>query len=217
MTRENGPFPVQKPLTTNGEFLVSHLTAQPVLSSRADRSTLRSKAEGRPSTNRSSRSIRILVAIDGSKDSIRAVNYVGRLLRSTPGVSVTLFHVLNPLPPVFREHGGSENPDREEQLGKQLRKDRKTWYRKEQKLESKILSKAQHMLERSGFPASRIRLKFGYDDDIVETILDEARKGHYQTIVVGRHGVSGLKKLFFGGITRRLLQQAAGCAVWVVE
>ena len=161
--------------------------------------------------------MRILVAVDGSKDSTRAVKYVGRLLRTTSGVNVTLFHVLNPLPPVLREHGGSEDPVREEALGRQLRKDRKTWYRKEQKLESNILSKARQTLERTGFRASRIRLKFGYEEDVAGTILEEARKGHYQAIVVGRHGVSGLKKLFFGGITHRLLRQATGCAVWVVE
>jgi len=41
--------------------------------------------------------------------------------------SVTFFHVFNPLPPVLREHGGSEDPGREEQLGRQFRKDRNTW------------------------------------------------------------------------------------------
>ncbi|MGE3151805.1 MAG: universal stress protein [Nitrospiraceae bacterium] len=161
--------------------------------------------------------MRILVAVDGSKDSTRAVQHVGRLLRSTPAVTVTLFHVLNPLPPVLREHGGSEDPAREEELGRQLRRERKDWYKQEQRLESPILSKARRTLERTGFHASRIRMKFGYGEDIVETILEEARKGGYQAIVVGRRGVSGLKSLFFGGITRRLLKQAGGYAVWVVE
>jgi nucleotide-binding universal stress UspA family protein len=50
---------------------------------------------------------------------------------------------------------------------------------------------------------------------VTRTILEEARNGHYDTVVVGGGGVSGMKKLFFGGITR-LLQQALGCAVWVV-
>ncbi|WHZ14682.1 MAG: hypothetical protein OJF52_001522 [Nitrospira sp.] len=70
--------------------------------------------------------MKILVAVDDSKDSTRAVKYVGRLLRTVSRASVTLFHVLNPLLPILREHGGSEDPVREEALGKQLRKDRKT-------------------------------------------------------------------------------------------
>jgi nucleotide-binding universal stress UspA family protein len=169
------------------------------------------------STQRSGLVIRILVAVDGSKSSTRAVKFVGRLLRATPAVSVTLFHVLNPLPPVLREHGGSEDPVREEQLGRQLSKARKSWYRNEQKLESPILSKARRTLERTGFRSSRIRWKFGYEEDVAGTILEEARKGRYQAIVVGRRGLSGLKRLFSGGITRRLLKRATGRTVWVVE
>ncbi|MDF0643811.1 MAG: universal stress protein [Nitrospira sp.] len=199
------------------KFLVSPSAPQRLLRKRADRSTFNSKVEGRSSTDLSDLPMRILVAVDGSKDSTRAVKYVGRLLRSTPGVSVTLFHVLNPLPPILREHGGSEDPVREEQLGRQLRRERKDWYRKEQRLESPILSKARRAIETTGFRGSRIHLKFGYEDDVAGAILEEARTGRYGTLVVGRRGVSGLKKLFFGGITRRLLQQASGCAVWVVE
>lgn len=161
--------------------------------------------------------MRILVAVDGSKDSTRAVKYVGQLLHTVSSVTVTLFHVLNPLPPVLREHGGSEDPVREEQLGKQLRKDQEAWYRNERKLESNILSRARRTLEGTGFRASRIRLKFGYEEDVARTILEEAQTGRYRTIVLGRHGVSGLKKFFFGGISRRLLKQAAGRTVWVVE
>lgn len=217
MTRQKGQNPIPKTLPMKRELLASPFAAQRALSKRADRSKSRSKVGWRSSTTRSSLSNRILVAVDGSKDSTRAVKYVGQLLHTISGVTVTLFHVLNPLPPVLREHGGSEDPVREEQLGKQLRKDQETWYRKERKLESNILSKARQTLERTGFRPSRIRLKFGYEEDVARTILEEAQKGRYQTIVVGRHGVSGLKKLFFGGITRSLLKQAAGRAVWVVE
>lgn len=218
MTRKNGRYPTPKTSTTKWELATSRSAhPQRLFSKQADRDTLSLKGGRRPSTDHNNLSVRVLVAVDGSKDSTRAVKYVGRLLRTTSDVNVTLFHVLNPLPPVLREHGGSEDPVREEQLGKQLRKDRETWYRKERGLESDILSKARQTLEKTGFRASRIRLKFGYEDDVAGTILEEAQKGRYQTIVVGRHGVSGLKKLFFGGITRKLLQQATGCAIWVVE
>jgi nucleotide-binding universal stress UspA family protein len=218
MTRKNGQHPIPKTSTMKRELPTSRSAhPQRLFSKRAHQDILSRKVGRRPTTQHNNLSARVLVAVDGSKDSTRAVKYVGRLLRTTSDVNVTLFHVLNPVPPVLREHGGSEDPVREEQLGKQLRKDRETWYRKERRLESNILSKARQTLEQTGFRASRIRLKFGYEDDVAGTILEEAQKGRYQTIVVGRHGVSGLKKFFFGGITRKLLQQATGRAVWVVE
>ena len=61
--------------------------------------------------------MRILVAVDESENSHRAVQYVGALLRRTPDVAVTLFHVLKPMPRELLEHGGSENPAAEAKLG----------------------------------------------------------------------------------------------------
>ena len=48
---------------------------------------------------------KILIAVDESDQSVRAVQYVGSLLRETQDVSVTLFHVLNPMPRELMEHG----------------------------------------------------------------------------------------------------------------
>lgn len=161
--------------------------------------------------------MRILVALDGSKGSSRVVTYVGRLLRDTPHIQLTLLHVLKPLPPVLREHGGSEDPDREEQLGRQLRKDRKAWYTREKKAESSILAQARARLERIGFDPARIHLKFGYDEDVALSILEEAQKGRYATIVVGRKSSSSMKRWLFGGVSRQVLREATGRVVWVVE
>ncbi|MBU6435088.1 MAG: universal stress protein, partial [Nitrospirae bacterium] len=63
--------------------------------------------------------MRILLAIDESENSHRVVQYVGSLLRWTPDAAVTLFHVLKPMPRELLEHGGSENPAAEVQLGVQ--------------------------------------------------------------------------------------------------
>ena len=60
--------------------------------------------------------MKILVAVDESENSHRAVQYVGVLLRETPNVTITLFHVLKPMPRELLEHGGSENPVAEARL-----------------------------------------------------------------------------------------------------
>ena len=161
--------------------------------------------------------MRILVALDGSKGSSRVVAYVGRILRDSLRVKLTLLHVLKPLPLELREHGGSEDPDREEQLSRQLRTDQKTWYKRGQKSESWILEKAHASLERIGFDPARFRIKFGYDEDVVLSILEEAQKGRYTTIVVGRKGSSSMKRLFFGSVSHQVLREATGRVVWVVE
>lgn len=161
--------------------------------------------------------MRILLAVDESENSHRAVKYVGSLLRRTPDTAVTLFHVLKPMPRELLEHGGSENPTAEAQLGQQLRKEQEVWIRREGESESHVLNKAYETLTQSGFDKSQVALKIGHEDDIAQNILEEARNGNHETIVVGRHGTSRVKRLFGGGVTDQLLRDAKGFAIWVVE
>ena len=161
--------------------------------------------------------MRILVAVDESENSNRAVKYVGSLLRETSDTAVTLFHVLKPMPRGLLEHGGSENPAAEAQLSEQLRRDQEAWIRQEAERECPFLIKAFETLTQSGFDRSRVALRIGHEDDIARNILEEARNGKHETIVVGRHGTSRAKRLFGGGVTDQLLRDAKGFAIWVVE
>ena len=160
--------------------------------------------------------MRILLTVDESENSQRAVSYVGSLLRRTPDVSITLFHVLKPMPRKLMEHGGSENPVIEGRLGAQLRDDQDTWYRAERESECRVLTKAQATLEKAGFDTSRVALKFGHEEDVARNILEEAAAGKYETIVMGRHGSSGIKHIFGGGVTDQVLRDAQDFAIWVV-
>ena len=161
--------------------------------------------------------MQILLTVDESENSQRSIRYVGSLLRQTPDVTITLFHVLKPMPRKFLEHGGSENPVIEARLGAQLRDDQETWSRRERELECFVLAQAREVLAKTGFDITRVALKFGHEEDIARSILEEARSGGHETIVVGRHGTSGIKRMFGGGVTDQLLRDAKGFAIWVVE
>jgi nucleotide-binding universal stress UspA family protein len=159
----------------------------------------------------------MLVAVDESESSHRAVQYVGSLLRGRTDTQVTLFHVLKPMPRGLLEHGGSENPAAESRLGAQLRKDQQAWIRQETESECPVLLKARETLAHSGFDSGRVELRIGHEEDIARNILEEGRSGKHDTIVVGRHGTSRVKRLFGGSVTDSLLQDAKGFAIWVVE
>lgn len=163
-----------------------------------------------------SAAMRILLAVDESENSHRVVQYVGSFLRRTPDAVITLFHVLKPMPRRLLEHGGSENPAVEAQLSVQLRNEQDAWIRKERELECHVLKQACETLAQSGFDMSRVVVKYGHDDDIARNILEEARSGHHDTIVVGRQGISRIKQIFGGGTADYLLHAAKGFAIWVV-
>ncbi len=161
--------------------------------------------------------MRLLLAVDDSENAHRAVRYVGSLLTRTSEVAITLFHVLKPVPRGLLEHGGSENPAIEEELSARLREDRATWIRKERETECPVLRKACDTLAQSGFDTSCVTLKFGHEDDVAANILEEARSGHHDTIAVGRRGISRVTRMFGGGVTDRLLRDAKGFAIWIIE
>ena len=161
--------------------------------------------------------MRILVAVDESENSHRAVKYVGSVLRGRPDTAVTLFHVLKPVPRELLEHGGSESPAAEARLSQELRKEQEAWIRQEAEFECPVLIQACETLTQSGFDRNQVTLKIGHEDDIVRNILEAARDGKHDTIVVGRHGTSRITRLFGGGVTDQLLRDAKGFAVWVVE
>src|SRR5262249_21796494 len=56
----------------------------------------------------------ILIAVDDSEASYRAVAYVGSIMSGCEGFRVCLLHALPPLPREFLEFGGSEDPQQEE-------------------------------------------------------------------------------------------------------
>jgi nucleotide-binding universal stress UspA family protein len=160
--------------------------------------------------------MRLLVAVDDSENAHRAVRYIGLILARAPDVAVTLFHVLKPIPRALLEHGGSENPAIEEQLSARLRQEREQWIRRWE-AECPVLTKACETLAQSGFNTSSVTLKFGHEDDVAANILEEARIGHHDTIVVGRRGLSRITRMYIGGVTDRLLRDANGFAIWIIQ
>jgi nucleotide-binding universal stress UspA family protein len=161
--------------------------------------------------------MRILVAIDGSACSTRAVKYVAEMLRARPDAEVMVFHVLAPLPPKLREHGGSEDPMKEARLGAKLRKAQQAWYKLERKAEQGILQKAKRVLKHAGLHGAQVQVRLGNEDNIARNIIETARSDGYTTIVVGRRGRSGIKRFSSGGVTDRLIRTGSGFTIWIVE
>lgn len=158
----------------------------------------------------------MLIVVDDSSESAKTLHYVGLLLRDIRDVTITLFHVLNPMPRELMEHGGSENPDTEARLSAQLRQAQEEWVRTEEALEYPILIKALEELGQTGFPLDRVSLKLGHERDVADTIIDEVHGGEYGTLVVTRYARGSGRRLFGYGMIDRLMRELPGTAVWIV-
>ena len=159
---------------------------------------------------------RVLVAIDGSKASERAVSYVGDLLSGTSACRVRLFHVVEPIGPSWASvHGdlttesGAPEGDPRTQLIEEAK--RRAGPVLERMVE--VLTRAgieRDCVESSWFTAAR-------EDSLSREVLELAREQGYRTLVVGRTALPWYREIFRRHLGERLVKEGEGLTIWIVE
>lgn len=145
----------------------------------------------------------ILIAVDESENARRAVSYVGQLLGGLSGFKVKLLHVI---------------PDPEEDYFPDAQEKEKWISRTKEKVERMLTDYRQLLLDH-GFSGDDVSVQhtLRYCPSMAECILTELDKTLYDTIVVGRQGVSRSEEFLFGSISSKIVNHAQDCTVWVVR
>jgi nucleotide-binding universal stress UspA family protein len=158
----------------------------------------------------------VLIAVDGSRNSLRAVEYAGRVFASNAEARLMLFHVL---PAISRM-----SLNREEIKAIDARKGERAdlvdlyWQVEDEDKMGRFFAEATNLLVLVGVRPEQIKSKCGVKEgEIAPAILDEVELGHYETLVVGRRGLSRMREFFLGSISTEVVREAQGCAVCVVE
>ena len=162
----------------------------------------------------------ILIAVDDSEASHRAVEYVADMLGRQYKFFVTLFHVLPTLPPSLLEHGGSENPAIEEAKEEEIRNRQASWLEEVKRTAQPTLERAKAVLRDARIPARDIAVQFYAPvsgESLVSDILQAAQKANCETIVVGRETFSGLHRLLKHHVADDLIRRGHHHTIWVVE
>jgi len=148
----------------------------------------------------------VLVCVDSSENSLRAVDHAGFMLSGTD-CHVTLFHTVRHL----RRFVPMEVLEGAEELQEQ-------WKSKAGEEIAPYMEKAQGMLQNAGLTKEQIGINVvDGSRSAADDILKEARDNGYGTIVLGRHGQTKIKEFVFGSATSKVLLHSAGLAIWVVQ
>lgn len=150
---------------------------------------------------------RILVAVDGSDNALRAAAEAVRMAQGNPNAQLTLITVVPFVDPVFafgplvttQQVAEAEKKAADEVL----------------KNAEEVIARAKEavdLTEQSGIKVESL-VQIG---DPAQAIIECAAKGGYEIIVMGRRGMGLLKELLLGSVSSKVLQLAP-CPVLLVR
>jgi 2,4-dienoyl-CoA reductase-like NADH-dependent reductase (Old Yellow Enzyme family)/nucleotide-binding universal stress UspA family protein len=162
------------------------LTNRPALCSQWDKT----KMIRRKSMSKKVRAprMKILLAVDGSEDSVMGASYAADMLVNRKDVTVKILHIQT-----------------EESI-------------KNKKETKEMIDLAQSLLLETGIPKEAISIHVRKENaGVARDILDEIKEGGYNTVILGRRGNSGALQFLFGSVSKKVLQNTKDCTVWVVD
>jgi len=156
---------------------------------------------------------RILACLDGSEESMLCLSHLADVMDTTKNFEVTLFHAAqsfrgfrNFMRGVFFSAGDKAAIEKME-----------SELEKVASLMEPSFDKARAALISGGVDPARIHQKIVRGaTHSAQAIIDEAEKGKYDTILVGRRGLSKVEEFIMGRVSNRVIHMAKDKTVWVV-
>jgi nucleotide-binding universal stress UspA family protein len=147
----------------------------------------------------------MLLAVDGSENCCRAVDYVGTFAAAT-GAEVTLFSVVRDFKLQLLDVCTPRGEEIENKLLEEVERDI-----------CSMFDSYRERLEQAGVEGTRISIKHKLRSQTsAGDILEEASEGNYGALIMGRRGLSAIRELPLGQVATKVLHRAKGTAVWIV-
>jgi nucleotide-binding universal stress UspA family protein len=145
----------------------------------------------------------ILIAVDTSENSRRAVQYVADMLGGIRGFYVAILHIIR-------------EPEEDEFA---VEEEKEKWFISHRQQADRMLEEYRQILLDANFAPEDVdtRSALRYCPSMAECILEEWDQLEYKTLVVGRKGLSHKEEFLFGSISGKIVRIARNCTVWVVE
>lgn len=150
---------------------------------------------------------RILVAVDGSRQAIDSVRYVSQLV-GPEDTEVVLFHVISK---------ASESLwDRPEVADVEQLSETSPWELQQEKTMQGFFDAARNILAEKGFSENMIVQQIHQrKQGIARDIIVEAREG-YDCVVAGRVGMNPITRLVMGSVASKLAATLTHTPLWLV-
>jgi len=151
---------------------------------------------------------RVLIAVDGSNESLEVVRYVGASARPE-NVEIVLYTVLGKVPEVFWDMGKTP-------LWQPRIEAARKWEKKQLDHAMAFMASAVQMLKEYGFLPTRITTRISpQETGIARDIIAEARR-RYDVLVIGRGKSGPLQDQVLGSVADKIVSTATAPSLWLV-
>ncbi len=146
----------------------------------------------------------ILIAVDGSEGSLRAVDHIAFMFSDNPETKITLLHAI----PKFGEYNPIDFNESDEEL-------KDLMIRGDEKRIDRFFDHAMHTFHKAGIDKKQLNIKtVSCGINTGKAIVNEIRKGNFKTVVLGRNGASN--SFFFGSVSRYIIDKTENRTIWLV-
>jgi len=163
---------------------------------------------------------RLLVVVDETESSNRVLDYLGSLFARQRNVHFWLTYLLPRLPAGLLESGGAEAPAAEERVEASLQREQERWMSALDSTSEDVLSPAAARLRRAGIRRDSIAACPSSPKDnrsAAGEVMVIAETHGCRTIVVGHTAHSWFRGLAGDQLAERLVRDAKGFAIWVID
>ena len=159
---------------------------------------------------------KILVAVDASDNAMRAVQYTGNIIGSSPGFTVELLTIERfSARDLFPDEASWKASCEQTRVDLQTFQEKAAFALFEAGVPSQSVRK--RYLTSCNSPLSGDTMQCSPGTSIAQEIIQEIKDGGFGTVVIGRRGVSKAEEFLFGSVSTKIIHYCRGCAVWVVE
>jgi nucleotide-binding universal stress UspA family protein len=151
--------------------------------------------------------LKILLAIDGSEQSLITVRYIGRVISKQ--AQIVLFHVMGEVPEAFRDVNADPFTGKEEYP-------LSIWKVHQEEIVSEFMTKDREILFDSGLAQDAVAIKAKtITAGIARDIINESHQD-YSALVIGRTGVSKIEEITMGSVAAKLVDGVSHIPIIVV-
>jgi nucleotide-binding universal stress UspA family protein len=152
---------------------------------------------------------KIMIAVDDSSHSLRAVRFAAQMATTNSNLHCLLFH-LEPAVSGFLVEEAKTDMHAQRDLDRVKKKNRRA--------AADLLERYRNQMASDGASADRIEMisvprKLGLAKDII----DYAQEKRLDAVVMGRRGLGALQEVMLGSVTAKVVEHSNVVPVWIVD